>query len=556
MVLTKRLSFLLLSLIAIFSLLQCPYSKVEESFNLQATHDLYFYGIWPAVRAHWFGLSNIDSSVLYDHLKYPGVVPRTFVGPLIISTVLKVLSAALRPLINLDNHPLALESLARGVLLIFNLHALYRLANAAEEKIVKLKGCQYLMGIYMFLITASQFHIPYYASRMLPNSFALVLVIHAYADWIMSNINRSIVWMTVATFIFRCDVLILLFTFGMTLLIRREIGIVQAIKTGVVTVIVSLLMTVPFDSIMWHRLLWPEGEVFLFNVVHNKSSEYGTSPWHWYFSTAMPKGLLLSMFFIPLSFVRISLHNDKIMSFQPSQQFDLEALPYFVPVAAFIALYSFLPHKEIRFIFIAFPMLNVLAAKGMVNLHHALHVAWEDNSLRKKDKQPMTKLKKFVVSIMYLGGLCAMILSFAVSMVFVQVSKLNYPGGHALRLLANHPFSDSLELDTKMQKQINIFIDVASAMTGVSLFGQRYLVVKGISDHAAQCIISKAGYEIDNTYGEELDNVQFDFILSENSHMEGFEVIHTAKGHPWIDWRNLAIHSKNAIFVQRRKQNA
>jgi hypothetical protein len=49
-----------------------PYSKVEESFNLQATHDIYNYGL------------NVSQ---YDHLEYPGVVPRTMVGALILATV-------------------------------------------------------------------------------------------------------------------------------------------------------------------------------------------------------------------------------------------------------------------------------------------------------------------------------------------------------------------------------------------------------------------------------------------------------------------------------------
>lgn len=54
-------------------LIYAPYTKVEESFNVQATHDVLASGIsWKKPAS--FLKKN------YDHVEFPGSVPRTFVG--------------------------------------------------------------------------------------------------------------------------------------------------------------------------------------------------------------------------------------------------------------------------------------------------------------------------------------------------------------------------------------------------------------------------------------------------------------------------------------------
>lgn len=45
------------------------------------------------------------------------------------------------------------------------------------------------------------------------------------------------------------------------------------IPAGVALMATSLL----HDSIFWKRPLWPEGELLWFNIIENKSSDYGVS---------------------------------------------------------------------------------------------------------------------------------------------------------------------------------------------------------------------------------------------------------------------------------------
>lgn len=64
-------------------LISAPYTKVEESFNIQATHDVLAHGI----RGFVFPSESrtLQLKDHYDHLTFTGPVPRTFVGALALA---------------------------------------------------------------------------------------------------------------------------------------------------------------------------------------------------------------------------------------------------------------------------------------------------------------------------------------------------------------------------------------------------------------------------------------------------------------------------------------
>lgn len=148
---------LLLFIIPLIHLLIAPYTKVEESFNIQATHDILVYGT-PTHDIH----ARLSST--YDHFTFPGAVPRTFLGA--------VFFAALgQPVVALVGFQHA-QVVVRGLLGVANSAALLVFRRALRRA--------YGRGVanWWVVLTMSQFHVNYYLSRTLPNMYAFGLSEH------------------------------------------------------------------------------------------------------------------------------------------------------------------------------------------------------------------------------------------------------------------------------------------------------------------------------------------------------------------------------------------
>lgn len=143
----------LLFLVPLLHLLVSPYTKVEESFNLQATHDILIYGT---------PTTSIGSRLAaYDHFTFPGAVPRSFTGAVLLAGVSQPIVAVLG-----FQHA---QFVVRAVLGAFNAWTLLVFRRSVG------KAYGQSVARWWVVLTVSQFHVMYYLTRTLPNMFAFGL---------------------------------------------------------------------------------------------------------------------------------------------------------------------------------------------------------------------------------------------------------------------------------------------------------------------------------------------------------------------------------------------
>ncbi|KAJ8654422.1 hypothetical protein O0I10_009863 [Lichtheimia ornata] len=389
--------------------ISCPYTKVEESFNLQATHDILHYG------------SDIAN---YDHVEFPGVVPRTFIGSLVLGAITKMILFVMPSDLQLVVNEQLIVRLVLGTIVAA---ALTRFQTAVG----KLFGSG--ASTAFALLTCCQFHILFWSSRTLPNTLALPLVLMGMAAWIESlavqqqqrvqHLQRMIWYLAPAGIIFRFEAGILLAILVMIEWIGyHNLPLTALLKHGILSVILSLVLTILVDSFFWQRWLWPEGEVFYFNAILNKSSEWGTMPFYAYFLLFLPRILMVSYPLALLAYCR-----------------DATVRRLLMPSLIYIGLFSCLPHKEWRFIIYTIPVWTAAAAASVVG--------WMRSRLG--------------LALVLSGGLA----SIVGSVVMLSISMQNYPGGEALARL------HLLEPSTQ---PLHVHLDVPTAMTGASRFGELF----------------------------------------------------------------------------------
>ncbi|CAI5738220.1 unnamed protein product [Peronospora farinosa] len=491
-----RRAELLAALVMTAYIFLCPFAKVEESFNLQATHDLLV-----------FGIQHVDK---FDHLEFPGVVPRTFLGSLIVAGISRPLIWIIQTL----NAPKFWMQLAtRWVLGMMTLGALVFFNDGVEMRFGR------DTSRFFLVICSCQFHLLFYLSRTLPNIYALGFVLIGLGFWLREKWQRCVFLFTLTTVVFRGDTIVLLAPVVLNMLLSRRVSFFRMMSWGLSAGIISLITTILVDSYFWQRWLWPEGEVLWFNTVQNKSSEWGVSPPLWYFTSALPRALQATALLIPLGLSTLlpallksrSLHAFA-WTFKTASLVDWSVLSVVWPVFVYLALYSFLPHKELRFIFNAIPILNMVSAVGFAKLY------------RNRSKARLA----------FLGAIGCLLITIPGTLFMLMAARSNYPGGEAFVRLHQVAVNER-------GLHRSVHIDVPAAMTGVSRFGEEFPAWRYSKDESLTTV-------------DQL--VKFDYLLTAKDSAlleEGFQHIanfDSFAGVEIVDYR-ISCTTKKVVFLMR-----
>lgn len=449
----KFVYFLDLLLVAavFYHLWAAPYTKVEELFNIQAIHDVVNYGVHP------------DQLGNYDHKEFPGVVPRTFVGALVIGGIIKAIDYGHTlikgtPLVVKDgDSQLIVQVVARGVLGLANILGFISLRNALSkvsfvEKGSKIKGA---IGVFYTLFLIVQFHVPFYSTRTLPNFIALPIVTYAFSKLVKGDMS-GLTWLSFTAVIFRVEIGV----FATTISFVSSLGFGQSdlqinLYFLIAGTVVGVFVTVLVDSYFWGEWVWPELESFRFNIINGNAEQWGVEPYGAYF------GKYLLNFFRPPHVILLTLlgllidpandgtptqvtEDNKLVVTHPARN-SLRILT--ISSILYIAFMSKQPHKEWRFIVYIVPVFTLQAANGLAN------VARKWSNLFAHKLLLFIMLASVGVSVVYTG-----MMSYA--------SSYNYPGGEAISFLNNYI------TESKANQSLVVHMDVATCMSGVTRFTQ------------------------------------------------------------------------------------
>lgn len=217
----------------------------------------------------------------------------------------------------------------------------------------------------------------------------------------------------------------------------------------------------------------------------------------------------------------------------------------------YILTFSFLPHKELRFIFYVLPFLNVTATA-------TCNYLW------------IRRGKSFIHSLLAVGLIFHLVVNLVLTTGLLIISAKNYPGGQSLLALqkalttaAAASEEDSSIAVAASRPVINIHIDVYPAQTGIT----RFLEVNNppsLSLAAATDENKKKLWNYDKTEGlNHTELLKYDYLLVQSKDEVNFykthEVLLVTDGFFGIDFKfnrfpPVKVKTEHAVTVLRRKQ--
>jgi len=445
----------LVVLVQLLSLCLCPYTKVEESFNVQAVHDLLY-------------TSELER---FDHLEFAGVVPRTFLGPLVLAGM----AAPFKPLLVWAGlHKEAMLLVGRFMLGLLFACSFTFLRRCFAQRFAVGRGTDSERRLRNAIAVASccQFHLLFYSTRPLANTLAALCVNVAFGFWLRSSGGtavaasspgaspspraadggRMVAALAVACIVFRCDMLLLSACLIASSLLYHWLSLRSLLLYGTLASAMAIPLSVIIDSNFWQQKgwLWPEWEVLYYNTLAaggTNSEKWGVEPAGWYFTRAIPKALLGGLLVLPFALVRRVPR--RFAELGASMTPDGLALRFLLPSLGFVVLYSRLPHKELRFIYPLLPLLACFIGLGLWKIREARREAREKAAESSSASGRSQQLSFFSLpNLLLRGAQLVLLLSFLVSALSLYVSSRNYPGGEAL-----HRFHSLLQAQARAQGQ-------------------------------------------------------------------------------------------------------
>ncbi|KAK4531645.1 hypothetical protein CCYA_CCYA09G2502 [Cyanidiococcus yangmingshanensis] len=539
-----RYDGLLLMLILLHVML-VPHNSANESVYLQVVHDITYRGTrWGTLLRH----HHFNSSIQAQH-NFLGelVLGILAIGPVrLIYNLWRARNWALQQPIP---HPLALllrswmePKLPALILIRCILGSLSWLAWTQLR--YALPNAHTRTSFARFL--CAQFHPIFYASRVLPDTFASIAASFAYGLHLRGHELACTVLLSFSAIVWRFEVAVFLLCFSLLGVIvsteaqlrsRKLLSLgIATLKGGVAAGALSMLM----KSSVVQRVLSPQWDVLYSGAAVHQTWEWKLQPSWWYWTSALPRALLPIPVYFPLFPVGLLRIPD--------------ARQTALPALAFVASLSVFSPKELRFILPTIPLINAAAGMTLGRLHEFGWTAIESNKLHQAavalnelDARPYrrvlkeAKRKRLVIQVVRLCQMSLFVGALAAHIGGLSVAMRSYPGGEALSALHRaHGLaqrnSGSLECPEPF-----VYIDPLSSMTGISPFleipGWKY----SVGEHHSS---------------KNVDWSVYTHLVTERDSVPGFEPVYAAKAFDGFSLRYPFLHFTERIHVLRRLTRA